>query len=232
MKLSKSTILLLAFIVISLIYGYGYTYETQLIQYLPIWLMSFLAVVYYVVLAFYYIFSADKVNKLFLLALFFALSGDLLFFNKANFAIGLGAFVFFILLNMLIVSKKIGEIKIATFFITIIPFLLILMLVLSIFFSEVGMIKLLFLTYGCILGLYASFSLYYYVKKKHFISLLNLVGVLCLIVATVIRGLRETEGHKTTYRLLNITFYTCFLLIICYGYVLSDSYIKQEASPN
>jgi disulfide bond formation protein DsbB len=126
-------------------------------------------------------------------------------------------------MNMLILTKKIGEIKIDTFFISIIPFLLILIMVLSLFFSNVGLLKLLFLIYGSTLGLYASFSLYFYLKDKSDLALINLIGILFFIAATVIRGLRESDEETTTYKFLNIIFFTVALLLITNAYIISDN---------
>jgi len=223
MNLSKKNILLISFILISIIYGFVYVNDSRMNEYTSNSLISLLIFIYYFLLGAYYIVGSKKKNTLFLLALFSAFLGDLLFFNNVSFILGLVFFLFFILMNMLILTKKIGEIKIATFFISIIPFLLILIIVLSLFFTNVGMLKLLFLIYGSALGLYASFSLYFYLKAKSNVALINLIGILFFITATVLRGLRESEGDSTTYKLLNIIFFTISLVLITNAYIISDN---------
>jgi len=190
--------------------------------------MSIFIFTYYTLLGFYYTVASNNNSKLFLLALFSAFSGDLLFFNNVSFILGLAFFLVFILLNMLILSKKIGEINIANFFISIIPFLLILVIVLGLFFTDVGLLKLLFLIYGLTLGLYASFSLYFYLKKKSKVALINFIGILFFILATVLRGLRETEGDTVTYMFLNSIFFTIALLLITNAYIMSDNELLKD----
>jgi drug/metabolite transporter (DMT)-like permease len=223
MNLSKKNVLLISFILVSITYAFVYVNDSIQKEYFSNTVMSLLIFVYYALLGFYYIVGSKRNNKIFLVALFAALCGDLLFLNNVSFILGLALFFFFILMNMLILTKKIGEIKIDTFFISIIPFLLILIMVLSLFFSNVGLLKLLFLIYGSTLGLYASFSLYFYLKDKSNLALINLIGILFFIAATVIRGLRESDEETTTYKFLNIIFFTVALLLITNAYIISDN---------
>jgi len=228
MNLSKKAILLISFILISITYGFVYVSDSIIKEYLSSTVITLLIFIYYALLGFYYVVSSNKNNKIFLLALFAAFCGDLLFFNSVAFILGLALFLFFILMNILILTKKIGKIKIATFFISIIPFLLILIIVLALFFSNVGLLKLLFLIYGSTLGLYASFGLYFYLKAKNKVALINLIGILFFIAATVLRGLRESEGDTTTYKLLNIIFFTIALLLITNAYIMSDNELIKD----
>lgn len=223
MNLSKKNIFLISFIIISIIYSFVYVNDSMIKEFLSNSVMSLLIFIYYFLLGSYYVAATKKRNLLFLLALIAAFGGDLLFFNNVSFILGLALFLLFILMNMLILTKKIGEIKIATFFISIIPFLLILILVLSLFFTNVGILKLLFLIYGSTLGLYASFSLYFYLKAKSKTASINLIGILFFIAATIIRGLRESEGDTTTYKILNIIFFTIALLLITNAYIISEN---------
>lgn len=228
MNLSKKNILLISFILISISYGFVYVNDSIIKEYFSNTVMSLLIFVYYALLGFYYVVGSNRCNKIFLLALFAAFCGDLMFFNNVSFILGLALFLFFILMNMLILTKKIGEIKIATFFISIIPFLLILIIVLSLFFTNVGILKLLFLIYGSTLGLYASFSLYFYLKAKSKAAIINLIGILFFIAATVLRGLRESEGDTTTYKFFNIIFFTIALLLITNAYIISDNKLIKD----
>jgi len=228
MNLSRKNIILISYILISIIYGFVYVNDLIMKEYFSTTIMSFLIFVYYALLGFYYVVSSNNNNKIFLMALFAAFCGDLMFFNNISFILGLALFFFFILMNMLILTKKIGEIKIDTFFISIIPFLLILIMVLGLFFTDVGLLKLLFLIYGSTLGLYASFSLYFYLKKKSKEAFINLIGILFFIAATVLRGLRESKEDTTTYKFLNIIFFTIALLLITSAYILSDNKLLKD----
>ena len=118
MNLSKKNILLISFILISISYGFVYVNDSIIKEYFSNTVMSLLIFVYYALLGFYYVVGSNRYNKIFLLALFAAFCGDLLFFNNVSFILGLALFLFFILMNMLILTKKIGEIKNRTFFIS------------------------------------------------------------------------------------------------------------------
>jgi len=231
MNLSKKNIILISFILISITYSFVYINDSLIEEYLSSTFMSIFIILYYTLLGFYYAVASNNTSKLFLIALFSALTGGLLFFNNVSFILGLAFFHVFILLNMIILSKKIGEINIANFFISIIPFLLILIIVLGSFFTDVGLLKLLFLIYGLTVGLYASFSLYFYLKKKSKVALINFIGILFFIIATVLRGLRESEGDTVdtaTYKFLNSIFYTIALLLITNAYIMSDNELIKD----
>jgi uncharacterized membrane protein YhhN len=197
----------------SIIFTYANLYDVIWLKY---WSKPFLMPL----LAFYYITIAKTIDTKFLVALFFAFCGELLFLNQKEsfFILGMSCFLIFILINMIIITKRIGEIKLSTFYVTILPFILVCMAVISIYFGDVGLMKLLFIIYGSVLGLYGAFSLYWYVKEKDKWALLNLIGVLIFFLAAIGKGLKTIEGPKEIYKILNVTFYVCSMLLISISY--------------
>ncbi len=121
-------------------------------------------------------------------------------------------------MNMIIIAKRTGEIKLAAFYLTILPFVLICMGVISVYFGDVGFMKLLFIIYAGVLGLYGAFALYWYIKEKNKWVLLNLIGVLLFFLAAISKGLKMVEGPKEIYKILNMTSYVLSMIFITTSY--------------
>ncbi len=213
MKIAKKPLLLISFLIVSAVYTYAHMYD---VKWLKFWSKPFLIPL----LAFYYISVAKIIDAKFLIALFFAFCGDLFFLGSREiyFVLGMTCFLIFLLLNMIIITKRIGEIKLATFYLTILPFILICMAVISIYFGDVGLMKALFIIYASVLGLYGAFALYWYIQEKNKWTLLNLIGVLLFFLAAVSKGLKIVEGPTKLYTVLNMTFYIVSMLLIATSY--------------
>jgi len=213
MKFTNKPLLLISFLITSAIYTYAHMYDTMWLKY---WSKPFLMPL----LAFYYVSIAKIIDAKFLIALFVAFCGDLFFLSNKEFffVLGMTCFLVFILLNMIIITKRIGEIKLATFYLTILPFILICMAIISIYFGDVGLMKVLFIIYASVLGLYGAFALYWYIQEKNKWALLNLIGVLFFFLAAVSKGLKTVEGPNKLYTILNMIFYIASMLLIATSY--------------
>ncbi len=206
-------LLIISFLSVSVLYTYANVHDIELLKYVS---KPFLIPL----LGSYYLSIAKVVDSKFLIALFFAFCGDLLFLSQKEplFILGMSCFLIFMLLNMIIIANRIGEIKLAIFYLTLLPFILICITVISIYFGDVGLMKLLFIIYAGVLGLYGAFALYWYLKEKKKWPLLNLIGVLFFFLATIGKGLKTIEGPKDIYKIVNMTFYVVSLLLICSSY--------------
>ncbi len=224
MKFANKTLLLTSFLVISLAYTYAHVADV-------IWLKNWSKPFLMPLLIFYYITIAKKIDIKFVIALCFAFIGDLLFLSQKEsfFILGMSCFLIFILLNMIIISSRVGEIKLATFYLTIIPFILICMAIISIYFGNVGLMKLLFIIYAGVIGLYGAFALYWYIKERDKWALLNLIGVLFFFVAAIGKGLKTVEGPKEVYKIVNMFFYIASMLLICTSY--ANHIIRDHKKP-
>ncbi len=213
MKFTNKALLLISFLIVSALYTYAHMYDVIWLKY---WTKPFLMPF----LTLFYITIAKKIDTKFIIALCFAFLGDLLFLSQKEsfFILGMSCFLIFILLNMIIISNRIGEIKLATFYLTILPFILICIAIISVYFGDVGLMKLLFIIYAGVIGLYGAFSLYWYVKERDKWALLNLIGVLFFFIAAIGKGLKMVEGPKEIYIIVNMTFYIASMLLICTSY--------------
>lgn len=213
MKFANKTLLLISFLIVAIVYTYALVAD---VSWLKHWSKPFLMPL----LALYYITIAKIIDTKFLVALCFAFCGDLLFLSQKEsfFVLGMSSFLIFILMNMIIIAKRTGEIKLAPFYLTILPFVLICMGVISVYFGDVGFMKLLFIIYAGVLGLYGAFALYWYIKEKNKWVLLNLVGVLLFFLAAISKGLKMVEGPKEIYKILNMTSYVLSMIFITTSY--------------
>jgi len=213
MKFANKPLLLTSFLVFAAAYTYAHVADV-------LWLKHTTKPFLMPLLALYYITIAKKIDVKFLVALFFAFCGDLLFLSQDDslFVLGMSSFLIFILLNMIIIFNRTGEIKLATFYLAILPFILICMGIISFYFGDVGFMKLLFIIYASVLGLYGAFALYWYIKERNKWVLLNLIGVLFFFLAAISKGLKIVEGPKEIYKLLNMGFYIISMLLICTSY--------------
>ncbi len=213
MKSALKPLLLVSFLIVSAIYTYAHVHDIENLKYLSKPFLMPLLVSYYLLIT-------KIIDRKFLLALFFAFCGDLFFLTQKEslFILGMSCFLIFMLINMIIIANRIGEIKLAMFYLTLLPFILICIAVISIYFGDVGLMKLLFIIYGGVLGLYGAFALYWYLKEKNKWPLLNLIGVLFFFLATIGNGLKKVEGPKDIYKIVNMTFYIASVLLICISY--------------
>ncbi len=213
MKSTNKTLLLTSFLIVSLAYTYAHIADLKWLMY---WSKPFLMPI----LGLYYVSIAKKIDYRYIVALCFAFIGDLLFLSEKEFlfVLGMSSFLIFVLMNMIIISKKAGEIKLDIFYLAILPFILISIAVISVFFGDVGLMKLLFIIYGSVLGLYGAFSLYWYLKERSKWVLLNLLGSLLFFAAAIAKGLKEVEGPNDSYKILNMTFYILAMILITQSY--------------
>ena len=224
MKTIVKPLLLVSFLLVSAIYTYANFYDIKQLMY---WSKPFIIPL----LAVYYLLITKKIDLKFLIALGFAFCGDVFFlFSTESLSIlGMSCFLLFMLVNMIGISSRIGEIKLDRFYLTTLPFILICMAIISIYFGDVGLMKLLFMIYAGVIGLYGAFSLYWFLKEKNTWVLLNLIGVLCFFLASIGKGLEMVEGPKGIYKMINMIFYITSILLICIGY--ANHNMKGPAEP-
>jgi len=223
MKPSLKNIFLTFFVLVVILYSYSFINDIVIVKFITKPILN-------IMLGFYCIAVFNPLNRLYLLALFFDGLGDMLFVlnTKSAFILVMGVFLFYMLTNMLVLTEKIGEIRMTTFFKLIIPFFIILVLVITLIFEKVGVLKLFFTIYGIVISLYAGFALYFYVRERHKYSLFNLIGVLFFIGASVIFGLYKMEGVDIFWKILNAIFYTGSLLLIYVGYMFEEKKVSTS----
>jgi len=217
-KLHKQNILLLILIIVSSIYAYGDVNDLQTIKHISKLFITPIITVYYFV-------STKRVNKVFLLALFFIYCENLFAINANEqlFILAMGCALLFILLNMIIVAEKIGRIKLFKLLKILIPIVLVLLTVLYVIFKNGSEITWLFYVLGIIIAIYSSFSVYLYTKDHSKGSSLNLIGVLSFILASIVKGTERIGGTITVFKILNVVFYVSSLFFITRAYISFDS---------
>lgn len=223
--LSKKHLFLALFLIVSLVYLYAKINNLLV-------LAQFSKPLVVPMITLYYLFSVKTVNKLFLVALFFAIcSGVTGFFHFEGYvhiiAI-MGFSLLFILINMILIAEMIGEIQVVKFYKVIIPFVLVLFSLYYFVFKGGGYITWLYYVFGTIVAIYASFSFYLYTEKRTMSSLLNLIGVLAFIFSIIAKGLEYIDDGKVIYKIINIIFLTLHFFLVCQAFIGFGSEVKKE----
>lgn len=223
LKLLRKHILLILFFAFA--FGYGYSLLTN--QDAFIYLLKPFIVPSLIL---HYIAKANTVNIFFIIALFFAFTGDLLFNIVMDdaFLLAMSSFVMFNFFIMIIVAERAGEIKINNFLISIMPFLLILFIVINYAFNAQGTMSLLLTIYGGIIAILSAFCLYFYLKTKGTMALYFLIGSLFFIVAGISKGLKEFDVNTFFLKVLNNISYT-FSLYFYYKAMMSKHAIIDNS---
>lgn len=216
----RSNVFLILFFVISAIYGYGIVNDKVSLIYL---FKPFITIS----LIIYYLKEVKNINSIFLIALVFAFLGDLLFniitYNTALLA--MGSFLIFNLLLMVIASERVGVIKARKLFLAVIPFAVLFVVILNMFFKNAGDMTVLINIYGFIVVLMCAFSLNTFLKIRDKESLYFLLGALFFITASVSKGLKEFSGSSADFyiKLVNISGYALSLFFFCQSLILSKA---------
>lgn len=202
-KIVKKYFFLILFFIAALVYGYFNIMNNQA------WLYK---VKFFLVpsLLVHYLLTSKKKNTAYILALIFASVGDLMLSGVAltNEIIGVGCFICFNLLMIIIVSEKIGVVKGDKFLLAFVPLLIIIISVVYFLFNNyVGKIKTVIIIYFVIMALLTSFSLYYYLCRKTGESLLFFLAVLLLFLSNITKGYESFRTAGVVLKIINITFY-------------------------
>lgn len=203
LKLLKENIFLFLFFVFAFSYGYSLiVVNNGLIYVLKPFIVPSLVL--------HYVINVEEKNNFYIIALFFAFLGDLFFSipTEDGFLIAMSSFVIFNLFIMIIVSESAGEIKISNLFLSMMPFLILLFIIINYLFSKLGAKSILLTIYGVILVFLCTFSLYYYIKTRSKMALYFLLGSLLFVLAGVSKGLKEFDVDTSFLKIMNNVSYT------------------------
>lgn len=132
-----------------------------------------------------YVFSVQKRNKTYIMALIFSFFGDvfLLSSEEINFMAGLGSFLIAHILFIKIVLKRIQTTKASTIVIAIIPYFLLLVGLLKVLYSSLNELLIPVIIYGITISLFGVVALIDFLNSKSKQAYLMLVGSTFFIVS-------------------------------------------------
>ncbi len=218
MKLTKSNSILGLFVLMSIVYAYANITDAT-------WLLYISKILLTPTLLIYYVLTTRKVNTLFVLALVFIFSENMFVLNKEPtfFILGMGFALLFILMQMLIVTNRIGEIDIKKFLKILIPFMFIFLGILYFIFKNGGDITWIYYVLGFIIAIYGSFSFYLYFKEKSEAALHYLIGTIFFILSAIVKGLNMIDDRNIYLKVFNIIFYVISLIFIAKAIISFDA---------
>ena len=170
-----------------------------------------------ITLFWYYYSNAKKLNKYFVLGLFFSFLGDILLLGTGEmyFVFGLLFFLIAHVFYIIIVLKIIQITKPKEFIIASVPFLLLFLVLMNVLYAGLGSMKIPVIIYAMTISFFGIVSLILYLQAKTKISLLLLVGVLTFIASDIILALNLFYKKQSFYPLLIMMTYVLAQYLIC-----------------
>ena len=170
-----------------------------------------------ITLFWYYYSNAKKLNKYFVLGLFFSFLGDILLLGTGEmyFVFGLLFFLIAHVFYIIIVLKIIQITKPKEFIIAGVPFLLLFLVLMNVLYAGLGSMKIPVIIYAMTISFFGIVSLILYLQAKTKISLLLLVGVLTFITSDTILALNLFYKKQSFYPLLIMMTYVLAQYLIC-----------------
>ena len=201
---------LIAFILFCLIDFFGIYLDKQM-------MVNFAKPMLMITLFWYYYSNAKKLNKYFVLGLFFSFLGDILLLGTGEMYFVFGLFFFLIahVFYIIMVLKIIQIAKPKEFIIAGVPFLLLFLVLMNVLYAGLGAMKIPVIIYAMTISSFGIVSLILYLQAKIKISLLLLVGVLTFIASDTILALNLFYKKQSFYPLLIMMTYVLAQYLIC-----------------
>jgi uncharacterized membrane protein YhhN len=201
---------LIAFILFCLIDFFGIYLDKQM-------MVNFAKPMLMITLFWYYYSNAKKLNKYFVLGLFFSFLGDILLLGTGEMYFVFGLFFFLIahVFYIIMVLKIIQIAKPKEFIIAGVPFLLLFLVLMNVLYAGLGAMKIPVIIYAMTISSFGIVSLILYLQAKTKISLLLLVGVLTFITSDTILALNLFYKKQSFYPLLIMMTYVLAQYLIC-----------------
>jgi len=147
-----------------------------------------------------YYFSVEKKNNWYLLALAFSFLGDVLLMDKNNlFLYGIAAFLLSQILYIKIIGSQLKPSSLKQKITAIIPFLIYVIILLSILKSNLGEFLIPVVIYGITISIFGVVSLLNYFVSKTKISQVLLFGVILFILSDSMIALNKFHEAKAYY---------------------------------
>ena len=201
---------LTAFMLFCLIDFFGIYLDKQM-------MVNFAKPMLMITLFWYYYSNAKKLNKYFVLGLFFSFLGDILLLGTGEmyFVFGLLFFLIAHVFYIIIVLKIIQITKPKEFIIASVPFLLLFLVLMNVLYAGLGSMKIPVIIYAITISFFGIVSLILYLQAKTKISMLLLVGVLTFITSDTILALNLFYKKQSFYPLLIMMTYVLAQYLIC-----------------
>ena len=177
-----------------------------------------------ITLFWYYYVNAKILNKLFIAGIAFSFLGDVLLLGKGEiyFILGLLFFLIAHLFYIIMVVKNLRKVVFSKLTVASIPYLLIFIMLLSILYKGLGVMKIPVIVYAMTISVLGTVSLLLYLQNKNKTSLTLVVGVLIFIASDAVLALNLFYEKQSFYPLLIMITYVMAQYLICKFALLSN----------
>ncbi len=170
-----------------------------------------------------YVFSTLKKNNWYLLALAFSFLGDVLLLDKENmFLFGIAVFLMTQLIYIKLILRATGKTPVQQKIISVIPFLIYIVILLSVLKDHLGKFLLPVIVYGITISVFGITSLLLYLKKQNKPALLMLTGAIIFIASDSMIALNKFYVAHEFYPVAIMLTYTLA------QYLIMRSILKLE----
>jgi len=176
-----------------------------------------------------YAFSSEKRNNWYLLALAFSFLGDVLLMDKENmFLFGIASFLMTQLIYIKLILKRTGKSELKQKIIAIIPFLIYIIVLLSVLKENLGKYLIPVIVYGIAISVFGMVSLHFYLQKRNKVSVLMLTGAVLFILSDSMIALNKFYESHELYPVAIMLTYTLAQYLILRSVVGSENRLSRK----
>lgn len=203
-------LILTLFIIVSIVDIFSILNNQLFIRYFskPLLMLSLIALYYA---------SVKKVNKLYIVGLFFSFLGDVFLLNngKMYFMLGLVSFLLAHIIYIKITTSFIKTKSISKITIAILPFLIFIIVLLSVLKSHLGELLIPVIIYGIVISVFGIVATLNYITNKSKANLWLFFGALFFIASDSMLAINKFYQPKEIYAVLIMLTYIIAQFLIC-----------------
>lgn len=171
----------------------------------------------------YYLLNAQKINKLYVLALFFSVLGDSFLLNMDYFFWGVSSFLIAHLIFIKITLDYIGKISLKVTLVPLFFFLLFSIIIIFLIKDNLTVPLLLIGGYGLVLSVFATLSFLNYLKLSSKSNSLLFFGAFLFIVVNSLVALNTFFDMINFSNAITMAFYSVAQYLVCLAILKKDS---------
>lgn len=203
-------LILTLFIIVSIVDIFSILDNQLFIRYFskPLLILSLIALYYA---------SVKKVNKLYIVGLFFSFLGDVFLLNngKMYFMFGLVSFLLAHIIYIKITTNSIKTKSISKITIAILPFLIFVIMLLSVLKNHLGELLIPVIIYGIVISVFGIVATLNYITNKSKANLWLFFGALFFIASDSMLAINKFYQPKEIYAVLIMLTYIIAQFLIC-----------------
>lgn len=212
--MTKQTIAFILFVAFSGIHISGIIFQFPELAFFtkPLLLLSLLTL---------YVVSVESRNKFYVMALIFSFFGDVFLMKEGQlfFMIGLISFLIAHFFYIKIVLEKLNKISLKMTILSIIPFLIVLLSLLSFLKDYLNEMLIPVIIYGTTIAIFGVVSLIYFMKTSSRASLFMLVGAIIFMISDSVLAINKFYDQMQIFQ-----------IIVMFTYILAQFLIYKSMS--